>query len=394
MKSRVALVKVHPQGTESTVLKAVRESIDLIGGVANFCSKGHKVLVKPNIASPNGFESTNPAVTYAVAKIFSRYGCEVLIGEDPSIPTKEDFAYTEYGLYELAEEANAKVVSLRYGPHTMIKVPGGGYFSEIEVSKIAVEADLVVSVAAMKSANITTVTLGLKNMKGVIRPAWKRKFHTEGLNQGIVDLNIAVKPGLVIIDGTFGTDMSEKVCHPVGLIIASSDFVAGDAVCSKIMGFNPEDIEHIRLAKEAGIGEYDLDNIEIRGEKIENWTGRFPFSPPKDPFKLAEESEGKIKIIQGNPCSVCLNELGQTLALCKDHLKDLDNLAILVGPNVDPSVVSDKRRVILFGKCLKTYSDKGIYVDGCPPTEYEAAKTGSLKKVLDEILKVGNPNEQ
>jgi len=389
MKSQVALVKVHPQAIASTVLKALRESIDLIGGVGTFCSKGDRILVKPNISSPNGFECANPSVTWAVARILSEYGCEVLIGEDPAIPIKENFAYKEYGLHELAEEVDAKVVSLRYGPHTKVKVPGNGFFSEIEVSRIAQEADLVVSVAAMKSANITTVTLGLKNMKGIVRPSWKRRFHCEGLNQGIVDLNAAVKPGLSIIDGTFGKDLSASpwVSYPVGLIIASSDIVAADAVCARVMGFDPEKIEHIRLAEEEGLGILGVENIEIRGERLQDWASKFPFSPPKNPFKLVEKSGGRIKIVQGNPCSVCLNNLGESLALHEDHLKAFKDVTILVGPEAKSYISSGY--IILFGRCLKKHKDKGIYLDGCPPHEYEPAKTGSLKKVLTEILERG-----
>jgi len=389
MKSQVALVKVHPQAIGSTVLEAVRESVDLIGGIENFCHKDNEVLIKPNISTPDSFQCTNPLVTRAVAKIFSEYHCTVLIGEDPSIPIKENIAYREYGLYELAKKANAKVVSLRYGPHTKVEVPGGGFFSEIEISSIAQEADLVVSVATMKSANITTVTLGLKNLKGLVRPSWKRKFHCEGLNQGIVDLNAAIRPGLTVIDATLGKDLSAspRVSYPVGLIIASADPVAADAVCARIMGFNPEKIEHIRLAKEKGLGVLGLENIEIRGEKIENWTGRFPFSPPKDPFKLAEKSGGRIKITQGNPCSVCLNELGQSLASQEDHLHAFRDVTILVGPEAKPYLSSGY--TILFGRCLKKHKDKGIYVAGCPPHEYEPLKIDSLKKVLTKILEKG-----
>ncbi len=385
METKLALVKVHPQAIASIVFEKVKESINLIGGPSRFCKKKEKVLIKPNISSPDGFECTNPSVTWAVAKVFSDYGCNVLIGEDPAIPIKVDFAYSEYNLYELAEKAKAKVVNLRSGPHIKVKVPGNSFFSEIEISKFAREVKLIVNVAAMKSANITTVTLGLKNMKGLIKPSWKRKFHCEGLNQGIVDLNSVVRPGLTIIDGTFGKDMSARVCFPVGLIIASSDTVAADSVCARIMGFEPEKIEHLRLANEAGLGTFNLKEIEIKGEKFENWINKFPFSLPKDPFKLEEESEGGIKIIQGNPCCLCLNELGQSLFSHKDNLKMFKDVTILVGPGAKPSISSG--HTILFGKCTEKYKDNGIYLKGCPPTEYEPAKTGSLKKVLTEILK-------
>lgn len=388
MKTKLALVKVHPQAIESIIFEKVKKSISLIGGIARFCKKGDKILIKPNIASPDCFECTNPSVTWAVAKVFSDYGCNVFIGEDSAIPIKEDFAYLGYNLYELAEKAKAKVISLRYGPHIKVKVPRNGFFSEIEISKFAKEVELIVNVPVMKSTNITTVTLGLKNIKGLIRPYWKRKFHCEGLNQGIVDLNSVVKPGLTIIDGTFGKDLSARICFPVGLIIASSDTVAADSVCARIMGFEPEKIDHLRLAGEVGLGTFNLEEIEIKGEKIENWIGKFPFSSPKNPFKLVEKSEGRIKIIQGNPCSLCLNELGQSLFLHEDNLKIFKDVKILVGPGAKPSTSSGY--TILFGKCTEKYKDKGIYLKGCPPTDYEQAETGSLKKVLTKILKSYN----
>ena len=383
-KTRVVLVKVHPQAIASTILNKVRETINLLGGVENFCHKNNTVLLKPNISSSGALYCTNPSVTWAVAKTFSEYGCKVLIGDDPVIPTKEEIAYTEYSLYALAEQAKAKVVSLRYGPHSKAKVPGGGFFSEIQLSSFAIEADLVVSVAAMKSINITTVSLGLKNMKGLVKSSWKRKFHSGNLNQGIVDLNKIVKQRLTVIDATFGKDTSARVCYPVGLLIASRDPVAADAVCTRIMGFDPEKIEHIRFAQEAGLGTLDMENIDIVGERIENWTGKFCFSSPKNPFELVKKAGGKIKIIQGNPCSACLNELGESLALWENQLEDFKDLIILVGPKAKPHVSC--RHVILFGNCLKKYKDKGVYVAGCPPTEYGPAKTDSLKKVLTKIL--------
>jgi hypothetical protein len=79
-----------------------------------------------------------------------------------------------------------------------------------------------------------------------------------------------------------------------------------------------------------------------------------------------------------------LNELGESLALWENQLEDFKDLIILVGPKAKPHVSC--RHVILFGNCLKKYKDKGVYVAGCPPTEYGPAKTDSLKKVLTKIL--------
>ncbi len=388
MKSKVALVKARPQAMQYSTLESVREAIDLLGGVGSFVKPGQKVLVKPNIAMPKPMDYTSPVVTWAIVKVFADYGCHVYLGEDSAIPTSEKSAYEEYGMREIAEDAGAELVSFRKSEHVTLQVPESGYFSEISVSKYAAEVDLIVSAAAMKSANITTVTLGMKNMKGVITTPWKRKFHTEGLNQGVVDLNSVVKPGLVIIDGSLGRDMTRKLCYPVSLIIAGADPVATDSTCSRIMGFDPEEVEHIKLASERGLGKIKREDIEVLGLDFDNVIGelktQFTFSQPKNPFYYQDESEGKLRIVQGNPCSICLNELGNTLDLVRGRLKDLPKTTIFIGPNANPDDHPDSGHAILYGNCLRPRKEGNIFLEGCPPTEdaWIAEHNGSLMEIL------------
>jgi uncharacterized protein (DUF362 family) len=329
---------------------------------------------------------TNPAVTWAIAKLFVDHGCEVMIGEDPAVPVAEEVAYRFYRLDEIAERAGARVVSLRKGPTVLVKVPNSLFFPEIEVSALTVEADLVISAAALKSVNVTTVSLGIKNMKGVIPGVWKRKFHCEGLNSGIVDLCKVARPGLVVIDATYGKDMVKGCCYPVGLLIVSTDPLAADSVGSRIMGFEPRSIDHLRISKDEGIGELDLERIDIMGEQLQDHIGLFPFSPPNDPFKLAAQSGGKIEIVQGNPCSVCVNELGQALSLYANCANGKERVSILVGPNADPAKVPADRKVVCFGNCLMRHQGDGDVISGCPPNEGLLGITDSITRVLDKIF--------
>ncbi len=383
MKSTVAIVRLPVQAMDRTVLEAVRRAIELAGGLASFGVQGRQVLVKPNIALPNSLDCTNPQVTWATAKIFADYGCEVLIGEDSAIPTSEQEAYAFYRIHEIAEQAGARAVSLRKGGTRRVKVPGAAFFPELDISKIALEAAMVISVACLKAVNVTNVSLSVKNMKGVLPGAWKRKFHCEGLNQGIADLSKALRPGLAIVDATLGRDMIRKVCHPSGLIFAGADPVAVDAVCTRYMGFAPADVPHLRLAAEAGVGTIDPSKIDILGESLEAVAGKFRFSPPNDPFKLAEASHGKIQIIQGQPCSACLNELGQFLSLYADYFREHEPISILVGPSADASQVAAGRRVIYYGNCLKgRRRGKALLIRGCPPNEAIQGITDSLGAVV------------
>jgi uncharacterized protein (DUF362 family) len=109
----------------------------------------------------------------------------------------------------------------------------------------------------------------MKNLKGLIDDPTKKAFHRDGLLEGVVDLMTALKPELTVFDATvcqegmgpiFGTPV------PMGLILASRDYVAADAVGGKIMGYDPKDVMITVRAAARGIGEMDLDNIEVRGD--------------------------------------------------------------------------------------------------------------------------------
>jgi uncharacterized protein (DUF362 family) len=404
----VSLRAVNPQAMTNEIAAVVRRVLDDIGAVEMLRARGPRVLIKPNISSPGTLTSTNPSVTYAVARILAEEGFEVMLGENPAIPVSAKKAYAAYGLDTIAEAAGARLVHFRSGPHTAVPVPGGSLFRSLMITDYALNADSIISVAAMKAVNIVTATLSVKNMKGVIPSEYKRKFHCEGLNDGITDLMRVVKPALAIIDGTLGRDTATGTCFPVGLLIGSKDPIAADAVCARIMGFDPAEIEHLKKCAAAGLGVIDRDGIKIVGEDSACYEGRFPFSLPKDPLRIAAESGGKLEIIQGNPCSACMNQLGNILDAFRGRFRKMPEITILVGPEASSAGVDPGRTVIGFGSCARGVRDSGasagdsdaagagvgagagagagILIAGCPPTEYEAAGTGSLGEVLNALL--------
>lgn len=389
LKSKVVLISLNSQSLDHIIFKRIKKLFTLLGGIESFCNKKDRVLVKPNISAPGILTSTHPSITWAVAKLFSEYGCETFIGDDPIVPISEKEAYGNYNLYDIAKYASANVISLRHSPHKTVKTPDDGYFKEIEVSEYALDFPIIVNIAKMKSSNIVTATLGLKNMKGLLSSKWKRKFHCEGLNQGIVDLNRIVKAKITIIDATLGSDRARNVLYPVGLIIAGTDTVAVDSIAARIMGYNPNNIDHIKLAYEKGLGNIDIENISIIGDDINKYLKKYKFSHARDPLEITKEGNGNINIIQGNPCCACMNELGQILYQYKEKLRDIGKINIFVGSHIDKESINENinQKLIFYGNCLRKYKYIGFFIEGCPPTNFQAAKTGSLKKYFDELIK-------
>jgi uncharacterized protein (DUF362 family) len=140
---------------------------------------------------------------------------------------------------------------------------------KITVAKIATES-AIISAAKLKTHMNTHVTLGMKNMFGMLTTKFKGKYHIRGMDKVIHDINKTLPPQVTVIDGFVAMEGRGPVHgKPVKMdtIIASVDPVAADTVASQIMGFYPEQIDHIRWAHESGIG--NMNDIEVVGDGID-----------------------------------------------------------------------------------------------------------------------------
>lgn len=384
MKSKVAVVKIAPNAKGKNLKIAVEQLFNMLGGINKHVKPGRSVFVKPNLGTSWPSFSVNTDLLAAVLRAYSHAGCKTFFGEDP-IGAFDKHIYKKYRLKSMARRSRATLLDLRNGPHKIVKVPQPLFFKELEISIHAFEASTVVSLAKVKRIPICTVSLSLKNMKGFITPQWKRRFHCEGLEKGIVDLNKVIKPKFAIIDGTEALDMGRNKTIPMGLLIASRDLVAADTICALIMGLDPQKIDHIMWADQAGLGTADPSKIKVVGDKIDDLIGKFKFSKPADPFEIIKKYNANIAIVQKEPCCACLNELGRELkATRKQDLKKMRNVTIVVGSK--GKITKKHKTLILYGNCAKKQTEKGIFVKGCPPG-FTPAGTGSLRRAFRQIFK-------
>jgi uncharacterized protein (DUF362 family) len=151
-----------------------------------------------------------------------------------------------------------------------IKIPNCECLKTITVPRIVTES-AIISAAKMKTHMATKVTLGMKNMFGLLPDKFKAKYHAKGISKVIVDINTVIKPHLTVIDGFVAMEGKGPVDgSPVkmDLIIAGKDSVATDATAARAMGIDPHEISHIRTAHQKGLG--NIDNIDIVGTKLDD----------------------------------------------------------------------------------------------------------------------------
>ena len=214
--------------------------------------------------------TTDPMVVEALILHLKQLPVEVFVVESDATITSADKAFEATGMGEMCKRHGVQFLNLRYVKDKVkVPIPNGETLGNITVPRLVTES-AIISAAKLKTHMSTKVTLGMKNMFGLLPDKLKFRYHTKGINKVIVDINSVLKPTLTVIDGFVGMEgrgPTDGTPIKMDLIIAGRDVVATDATAARIMGFDPMQVSHIRRAYEKGIG--NINDIEIVGSKLE-----------------------------------------------------------------------------------------------------------------------------
>jgi uncharacterized protein (DUF362 family) len=337
-------------------------------GAQDLVRPGDSVLVKPNLHAVMPYttaSTTNPAMAAAVVRWCRRRGAaRVIAGDGPFHGLKKARRiFTETGMAEAVEEAGGEWALLDEHEFRVMDQAEEGVPSQIGVTRFAFECSKIINLALLKTHLDTMVTLGMKNLKGCVRPKDKAAFHTADVDRSLVALCRIVRPHLTIIDGTMGMEgMGPAVGRPAGFghLFAGSDLLATDTVAAAAMGFGPDEIRLHRLAREAGIGCGDLERIEVAGVKLSAIRRRF-----ERPYEEAARTFGDLKILAEGACSGCklsFYRALKALAGARPGAPSLGGRTLVLGRSE-----SDDPGAIFFGQCAFKASRGRKHLKGCPP---------------------------
>ncbi len=196
-------------------------------------------------------------------------GIEIAVVESDATITDADKAFKVTGMGEMCRQNGVEFLNLRYVKEKVkIPIPNGDALKSIEVPRLITDS-AIISAAKMKTHTATKVTLGMKNMFGLLPDKLKFKYHAMGISKVVVDINTVLHPTLTVIDGFVAMEgRGPTDGNPVNmnLIIAGKDPVATDATGARVMGIDPHEISHIRTAHQKGLGR--IDDIEVLGINI------------------------------------------------------------------------------------------------------------------------------
>lgn len=276
-KARVSIVRVQNYDC-AQIRVAAHKSLELIGGLGRLVRPGDKVLVKINHLSPASSPEkgiiTHPVFVEAILHLLSDYSLNITVGDDIESIASDGFAVS--GFREMCKRAGVDLVNFK--EKGFVETECNGHFlKKTHSSRAALDSDVLINLPKLKTHSLTVLTGGVKNMYGAIPSGLRTRFHgeyvrPEDFGQVLVDIFSAIKPQLTIMDGVVameGEGPASGSLREVGLILASQDTVALDAVATKIIGLDPLDIYTTKYATERGLGIGNLQDIEVIGEKLE-----------------------------------------------------------------------------------------------------------------------------
>lgn len=390
-KSTVAVVKYE------NPMESVRKVIELANGFENLPLKG-KIFIKPNIVywTKNtvfpkwGVLTTSRVIEDVVALLKEKGVDDIIIGEgivteDPKDKETPADAFEKLGYNKLIERYGVKVYNIFDRPFEKVELAEG---VSVKMNSDMLHSDFLIDIPVLKTHAQCVVSLGIKNLKGLISIPSRKKMHSadpiKNLDYNVAQLANKAPPGLTIIDGIYtlerGPAMDGK-SHRSNILVASTNILSADLVGANLLGIDPIVVPHLVQASKDRNRPTDLSDIEIVGEKIEELASPHEWdyiyhdnNTVPLPYAKAGISGIKYHKYDKTMCTYCSALNGLLLMGIKIAWKGkpYDNIEVLTGKTMKPSPGMNK--TILVGQCQVNLNKEDpninelILINGCPPS--------------------------
>ena len=248
----------------------VRRGINALGGMERFVPRGANVIVKPNICvAYHTYEyaaTTNPWVVATLVKLSLEAGANKVVVMDAPFGGTAEEAYARSGIADQVKIAGGEMVVMSHLKYAKTELPKGQDLKDCEIYDEILKADVLIDVPIAKHHQLAGLTLGMKNLMGVIR---NRQAIHRNIGQRLADLTSHIYPTLTVIDavrmlmdhGPTGGDLGDVKL--MDTIIASPDIVAADSYAATLFGKKPDDLSYVKAGVAMQLGRSDLDKLKI-----------------------------------------------------------------------------------------------------------------------------------
>ena len=176
------------------------------------------------------------------------------------------------GIFEVCEKTGAEWVY--FGKNTVsLSLPSGN----TPITSIVHEVDYFFSLPKLKTHELMGYSGAIKNSFGLIPNLHKTRQHafhqsSRSLASFLVDLNESITPDFIFMDAITameGPGPGNGYPYPLHLILGSTNLLAIDLIATKIIGYNPLQIETNAEGLRRKKWLASFEEIEIQGHSVE-----------------------------------------------------------------------------------------------------------------------------
>ncbi len=269
--------------------RVIRAQLDRLGVGGMF--DGKRVVVKPNLVMKKSAEAaatTHPAVLEAMLRILKERAAEVLIAESPGGLYTEQSLRSVYRGCGLAEVAERMEVPLNYNTdYREIEAPNGRTSKMFNIIAPILDADVIVSLAKLKSHSLTGYSGAVKNYFGVIPGVQKFEMHARFPDYNdfgsmlivLCERITSMKPTFNVLDGVMamegngptGGDPRKMNCMLSGLSpftvdIAGSSLIKAEGIImleeAKKRGLCPMSVDEVQVLSSETLADFAVDDFK------------------------------------------------------------------------------------------------------------------------------------
>lgn len=254
----IVLVKVKGGTPE----EAFGAALEALGGISRFAASGQTVVVKPNIGwdrTPAQGADTDPELVAAAVKAFKQAGTKVQVFDRTCNTAQRCYRRSE--IEQAARNAGAEVSFVNEKRYDEIALPLGTRLNRWPIYRDYLRANLRVNMPILKHHSLAGVTMGLKNLMGVM--GGERSTIHNGFQQKLIDITSAILPELTVLDarrvlvrnGPQGGDPADV--RIMDTLIAGFNPVAVDAEGARVFGTDPRSLDYLVEAERRGLGQIE-----------------------------------------------------------------------------------------------------------------------------------------
>jgi uncharacterized protein (DUF362 family) len=299
MKAKVHLQKLDNYSLNGVEL-FVRDSLKVLDPQNSLFGPGQKVLLKPNLLrgfTPERCVTTHPVVVEAMCRVLKDMAVrEIVISDSPALGS----------LSAVADKAGYGFLENKYGVRILpltdpVPFENTEQVPHLKVAGCLQHYDQIINLPKVKSHCQMTMTLGIKNLFGLVigkrKPALHCLVKNDKLKFGkmLIDIARHVNPCLTIVDGIQamqGQGPINGTPYPLGVMGASKDMTALDRVFADLLNIPLEKVYALEAARLKQFGQYHLEEMEISGIadyrslSVENFKQAYPIDISFNPLKL------------------------------------------------------------------------------------------------------------